>query len=49
MEHNLVRAAKKIKQNNLFTSTFSIFEKNYDNLIDEIEPLHVATLWPIKS
>ena len=37
---NLVKAARKFKTKQfIFTSTFSIFEKNYEDLIDEVEPI----------
>ena len=40
---NLVKAAKNLKLNNLFLPTFSIFEKNYEDLIDEVE-LYLAVI-----
>ena len=47
---NLVRAAKENKTEQfIFTSTFSIFEKNYDNLIDEIEPISCSNYYGLSK
>ena len=47
---NLVKAAKKYKTKKfIFTSTFSIFEKNYENLIDEIEPISCSNYYGLSK
>lgn len=47
---NLVRAAKENKTEQfIFTSTFSIFEKNYDKLIDEIEPISCSNYYGLSK
>ncbi len=47
---NLVKAARKYKTRQfIFTSTFSIFEKNYENLIDEIEPISCSNYYGLSK
>ena len=47
---NLVKASKKYKiKKFIFTSTFSIFEKNYDNLINEIEPISCSNYYGLSK
>ena len=47
---NLVKAARKYKTKKfIFTSTFSIFEKNYKNLIDEIEPISCSNYYGLSK
>ena len=47
---NLVKAAKKYKTKKfIFTSTFSIFEKNYEDLIDEIEPISCSNYYGLSK
>lgn len=43
---NLIKSATNNNiKNFIFTSTFSLFEKNYSNLIDEIEPISCKNLY----
>ena len=47
---NLVKAARKYNTKRfIFTSTFSIFEKNYENLIDEIEPISCSNYYGLSK
>ncbi len=47
---NLVKAARKYKTKQfIFTSTFSIFEKNYENLIDEVEPISCSNYYGLSK
>ena len=47
---NLLRSATLNKVNSfVFTSTFSIFEKNYFNLIDESEPISCSNLYGLSK
>ena len=47
---NLLRAVSENKiKNFIFTSTFSIFEKNYTGLIDEIEPISCSNLYGLSK
>lgn len=47
---NLVKAAKKFKVKKfIFTSTFSIFEKNYKYLIDETEPISCSNYYGLSK
>tara|TARA_B100000963_G_scaffold308374_1_gene283837 strand:+ start:1125 stop:2138 length:1014 start_codon:yes stop_codon:yes gene_type:complete len=47
---NLVKAARKYGTKQfIFTSTFSIFEKNYENLIDEIEPISCSNYYGLSK
>ncbi len=47
---NLVKSASHNKiKNFIFTSTFSIFEKNYSELIDETEPVSCSNLYGLSK
>lgn len=47
---NLVKAARKFKTKQfIFTSTFSIFEKNYEDLIDEVEPISCSNYYGLSK
>jgi len=47
---NLLRSISNNKiKNFIFTSTFSIFEKNYSNLIDEIEPISCSNFYGLSK
>ena len=47
---NLVKASKKYNiKKFIFTSTFSIFEKNYETLINEIEPISCSNYYGLSK